>query len=517
VPPVGLPADVPRRAGGAVTSRRRGALGVSGSGLRIMAREHSWGSLSGWGVALVVTLVAAPAVRGYWFMVDGGCRMPAPVTQGEKAPVVTQAIPEKPAPQVAGQSASRGSLLKEANAMESDGAPVKMSGLVEQTPDPTGPVAPLLSGKEAGQGEGSSGAAALAKPIPAPGEGAVPPGDAQASGRTARSEQGMESMYHSGKKAEPIPLDFKFTIQVGSFLEKESAFRRASELRRKGYDAYILESLGKRDTQRLWQSVRMGRFQDRKTAQDALEMYKRKENDKVAYVALHESGAGSEGDKPGSAVESTLVTHTPTPSVQEKPAPRAATQPVAQPTAQPTAQPEAKPVVGKPVKAASGEMDRELAAHLFQQSLAFRNNRDLVQEEAILRQTLQKDPDHGLARNRLARIMVESNRTEEGLKVLQGAVHGRSPATLVGDDPNLAAFLAALYQRQEEHGQAVELYQTLLSRHPDRGIWRMGLAISLEKMGKTQQALDAYQESLTGADLSAKLRGFVQTRLDHLK
>ena len=112
---------------------------------------------------------------------------------------------------------------------------------------------------------------------------------------------------------------------------------------------------------------------------------------------------------------------------------------------------------------------------------------------------------------------MESKRTEEGFRLLQEAVRGRSNTVLVADDPNLAAFLAALHQRQGEHEQAIGLYQTLLQQHPNKGIWQMGLAISLEKKGEIPQALAAYRASLADESLSARLRQFIQTRLDHLK
>ncbi|MBF0099214.1 MAG: SPOR domain-containing protein, partial [Magnetococcales bacterium] len=74
--------------------------------------------------------------------------------------------------------------------------------------------------------------------------------------RSAQAEKGLDSMYHAGRKAEPIPLDFHFALQVGSFQEREGALQRAGELRRKGYDAYVQESLDKRNGKQVWQSVR---------------------------------------------------------------------------------------------------------------------------------------------------------------------------------------------------------------------------------------------------------------------
>ncbi|MBF0402218.1 MAG: SPOR domain-containing protein, partial [Magnetococcales bacterium] len=366
-------------------------------------------------------------------------------------------------------------------------------------------------------------AADVAKPVASKPEVVKPAAEAHPVAAVLPPKPELASMYHAGKKPEPISLDFKFTIQIGSFLQQEGALKRASDLRHKGYDAYVLETRGKREPYRLWQTVRLGRFQDRKTAQEGLALYRRMEHDSEAFVAQNEIVAEEGGSgvqpKPSAAappaangvepvVKGEAVSPEPSPAVADEVAPVSA--PV---------QPVDSTPAASPVQERGGEVavSGESAEHLFQQSLAFRNNRDVAQEELLLRQALQVDASHGLARNRLARILVESHRGKEGLQVLQAAVQGRSAAVVAAEDPNLAAFLAALYQRQESHEQAVAYYQNLLQQHPDKGIWRMGMAISLEKLGKSQQALEAYQGALADESLSAKLRGFVQTRVDQLK
>ncbi len=369
------------------------------------------------------------------------------------------------------------------------------------------------------------------------------------SSRSAQTEKGMDSVFHAGRKAEPIPLDFHFAIQVGSFQERHGALQRAAELRRKGYDAYVQESLDKRNNKQVWQSVRIGRFQDRKTAQNAMEMLRRKEPSMAAFIASNDSYVADGGkDKGGSGAESLLISRTAAQQAKEGTAVGASRQVVeenkvsggqeaasAEEKANPTvavATPEITPTVAERKQTVRPEVteavptrkaaergmngEKEAAEHLFQQSLAFRNNRDLEQEEQLLRHALQKDGTHTLARNRLARILVESKRVEEGLRLLQLAVQGRSPTVLASEDANLAAFLAALYQRQEAHQQAVDLYESLLRHHPDKGIWRMGLAISLEKMGRKDPALAAYRQALADSDLSANLRRFVQGRIEQL-
>ena len=301
-------------------------------------------------------------------------------------------------------------------------------------------------------------------------------------------------MRHKEQKPPSGPVGIEYAIQAGSFSEREGALRFVSALRDKGFDAYVYESWGKKDPSRLWKSARIGRFSDRESAYAALEQYKRREKNAGAYVTNNEiSVKRGEGEpqKPAAPVRSVQRTVS-----QKKP-------------------PTDTSVPGN-MSTAEGR-NRAEAEHLFQRSIAARGSKNVRQEESLLRQALKKDTTHRLARPRLARIMVESGRIPDGLAILKGAIRGRSSAVLVGEDPNLAAFLAALYQQQNKHWKALDLYRTLLQRFPSKGIWRMGLAISMEKLGKKGQARRAYEEALISGDLSLKLRNFTQQRIQKLK
>ena len=459
----------------------------------------------------------------------------------------------------------------------------------------------------------------------------------------------ISSLFHHGKKPIPMKLDFKYTIQVGAFLERDGALRRASELRSKGYDAYILELWGIKDPSRLWQSVRVGRFNDLDRARIGVNYYKSVENPN-SYIALSDTFAGpsiesekktttatgedNKGERPhlkpsvallqrqdakemkseekvhkvattipivghpeanknqhsekstkvgadskpvlvstvvvqpkeksvsteftqksvssessqekSVSIESTqkLVSSESsqekpviTESTQEKPISTESTQekPISTESSQEkpisTESTQEKPVSTESIHENQVSTDaserveikpEKSADQIFQEARLYRNKTlrkksDLMAEERLLRQVLKKDPTHGVARNRLARLLVESGRSGEGLQVLVEVVGDRSSAELVKEEPNLAAFLAALYQREEKHWQAISLYEALLHRYPNKGIWRMGMAISLEKVKENQEALGAYQMAINSGDLGGKLRQFVQNRIDMLK
>ncbi|MBF0214475.1 MAG: PEGA domain-containing protein [Magnetococcales bacterium] len=156
------------------------------------------------------------------------------------------------------------------------------------------------------------------------------------------------------------------------------------------------------------------------------------------------------------------------------------------------------------------------AERIYQQSTEKKDAGDREGEEALLQQVVKADPSHKGAVRRLARIMVESNRGDKALELLRQMAGGRGDQSLADDDPNLAAFLAALYQRREEHWQAIDLYDALLKKYPNKGLWQMGMAISLEKVEENNEALRAYKKALASGDLNHKLQSFVRKRIEKL-
>ncbi len=109
-----------------------------------------------------------------------------------------------------------------------------------------------------------------------------------------------------------------------------------------------------------------------------------------------------------------------------------------------------------------------------------------------------------------ARVLVAMDKIDAALEVLQ---RGRPP---VGADPEYYAFHAALLQRVGRHQAAVGLYQNALLAHPSRGVWWMGLAISLEALGSKQEAVRAYTKARKAGLPKKAVRRFVKTRLSAL-
>ena len=509
-----------------------------------------------------------------------------------------------------------------------------------------------------------------------PDPGAAP--EAVATADAGAVPEALAPLLLSENGEKHLNLNFNYSIQVGAFLEREGAFRRASELRRKGYDAYVLELWGVKDPSRLWQSVRIGRFDDAAAALAAASAFRDKEG-VGAYAARSDSFSGARMKEEPSAGQAAAVRHSsarvekveaatgesvgsvavspsgppvddapeaadavsapsvevsgaadavpsgssmtitpvsaaavdPVPArapVMEPPpgqttAPAVTTMDVADDagvtivadapevvpaavvpaasTRQATVRPVQRPpwmvakvesmrqqvvsdAPGLPFQtsaettgdaapetrvamltrpASSGERPAVAANAavspggsapaavtpptgqgtgaqddlLFAQSEEARGSGDPDREEELLLLTLRTNPRHGPARRRLARLYVETDRSEKALTLLQEAVSGRGVGELVDGDPNLAAFLAALYQRQEEHWKAIDHYENLLNRYPRKGIWRMGMGISLEKVNEPGEALRAYELALGSGGLNRKLQQFVQKRIQALR
>jgi Tfp pilus assembly protein PilF len=128
--------------------------------------------------------------------------------------------------------------------------------------------------------------------------------------------------------------------------------------------------------------------------------------------------------------------------------------------------------------------------------------------EPVLRRALERYPNQPELTLYLARSLLAQQRLQEAADSLARAMQE--------DNAEHLGLLAALRQRQGLHGQASELYRRALKQKPNQANWYSGLAISLEHLGMTTAALDAYRRSLQSPQLHAGLRDFVESRLQQL-
>ena len=80
----------------------------------------------------------------------------------------------------------------------------------------------------------------------------------------------------------------------------------------------------------------------------------------------------------------------------------------------------------------------------------------------------------------------------------------------------VTSLIAAAYQRLGHHQLAVNTYQQALQADATQGKNWISLAISLEKVGQSNKAYDAYQTALKGHGINSRLRDFVSQRIQVL-
>ena len=83
-------------------------------------------------------------------------------------------------------------------------------------------------------------------------------------------------------------------------------------------------------------------------------------------------------------------------------------------------------------------------------------------------------------------------------------------------NPEYAARLAGLLQRQARHKEAIENYQAALRLAPGSGVWLMGLGISLHALNRSGEAQDAFRRARATNTLNPELQAFVDQRLKQL-
>lgn len=212
-------------------------------------------------------------------------------------------------------------------------------------------------------------------------------------------------------------------------------------------------------------------------------------------------------------------------------APRAR-QAAVEPPTKAAAQPDNAPPVSTPQRAESE----------YRRALASLQEGRVSDAAAGLERAVEIDQRHDGARQTLVGLLIESNRKDDALRVLEAGLvqDPRQPAmamllarlqiergasgieTLMRTLPHAAgnagyhAFLAGALQRAERHREAAEQYQAALRLAPENGVWWMGLGISLQAEKRTAQALEAYQRAASAPGLTPQLQAFVERKVQQL-
>lgn len=110
-----------------------------------------------------------------------------------------------------------------------------------------------------------------------------------------------------------------------------------------------------------------------------------------------------------------------------------------------------------------------------------------------------------------ARILATQGKFKQALTLLQTV----SPA--LDENPEYHAFIAAMYDQTNQFNLAANIYKQLININTNNGSWWFGLAVSLDKLGQTKTALDAYTKAATAGHLNPESLAYLQNRLHRLQ
>ena len=137
------------------------------------------------------------------------------------------------------------------------------------------------------------------------------------------------------------------------------------------------------------------------------------------------------------------------------------------------------------------------------------NNRN-DEAKATLVAGLSITPEQSDFRIALARLQVEAGDRAGALNTLdQGLIYAKNNA-------DYQSFYATLLQRAERHVDAIEHYMSALSVNNNATNSLIGLGISLQAIGKLENAQEAFTRAQSSTTLSPELSLFVEQRLKQI-
>jgi MSHA biogenesis protein MshN len=138
------------------------------------------------------------------------------------------------------------------------------------------------------------------------------------------------------------------------------------------------------------------------------------------------------------------------------------------------------------------------------------DNKRNDEAKATLAAGLAISPEQSDFRMALARLQVEAGDRSAALNNLeQGLAYAKGNA-------DYQSFLATLLQRAERHEEAINHYMTALSLNDTSPNSLIGLGISLQAVGKLENAQEAFTRAQASEALSPELSLFVEQRLKQI-
>lgn len=128
-----------------------------------------------------------------------------------------------------------------------------------------------------------------------------------------------------------------------------------------------------------------------------------------------------------------------------------------------------------------------------------------------LQEGMRLKPEHTAYARLYAQSLIETGQPAEALRVLAVS----EPYAI--QQPDYLALMAAVAQRLARHEESVRHYMAALALKPTRGAWWVGMAISLEALGRKPEAVQAYRTALAGSELNADLMTYARERVTQLE
>lgn len=140
----------------------------------------------------------------------------------------------------------------------------------------------------------------------------------------------------------------------------------------------------------------------------------------------------------------------------------------------------------------------------------FEGGRD-TEAKRLIRSARQSDPKEPSWAMLQAKSLAAEGDLDAAVAVLDGL------ETDLRRAPEIHAMAAAYSQRSGQHGDALDRYESLVRQFPSRANLWLGMGISLEALGRSEEAADVYRIAIEVGGLSSSARSWVMTRVDSLQ
>ncbi len=183
-----------------------------------------------------------------------------------------------------------------------------------------------------------------------------------------------------------------------------------------------------------------------------------------------------------------------------------------------------------------------LAANKIAQAEQAMERNDLAKAESLFEEVLLVMPEHETARKQLAALWYGKKYYQDAVNLLSQGIalapqqeemrlmsariyyeqgQARQAYNILmpikaSTSTEVQALLANLSAELNEHESAIIAYRALITQEPEVGRWWLGLAVSMDTLGKFVPARDAYKQAIARNNLSISAMQFARQRLIEL-